>query len=586
MIVTSHADARRFEERTDPSTGEAYLAVNRRGIALKDDPLLNKGTCFTLDERRELGLSGLIPPAVSTPEEQAGRAYENYSKAATDVDRYVFLAGVQDRNETLFHRLLHDHLEEMIPVVYTPTVGQVCERYSHIYRRPRGVYISAAERGRMVQALENADRDDTQVIVVTDNEAILGIGDQGVGGMGIAIGKLALYTAAAGIHPARTLPIDLDVGTDNPALLNDPLYLGVRQPRLRGIEYFALLDELVDAITKVFPHALVQWEDFANERAFEVLGRYRRRLLSFDDDIQGTGAVVEAGVRTALDRVGRRLDAERVLFYGAGASGAGCALQVRSAMRRAGVPEAEVGRRVLCFDRQGPIFADRPGLGGHKQSIAADPSLANGWTSAHMAPRDLLDVVRNFRPTILVGVSGQPGSFTEPIIGAMQAHCPRPIVFALSNPTSKIEARPDEILRWTNGAAIVATGSPCPPVRVGNLAVEIGQCNNVLVFPGIGLGATAVEANWLPDEAFAAAASALHGFTAGPSFEGASIFPRLTRLREISRAVAVAVGQALVASGAAPARRPSEVEERVASRMWEPVYQRYRAGWPDGDSKM
>jgi malate dehydrogenase (oxaloacetate-decarboxylating) len=444
-----------------------------------------------------------------------------------------------------------------------------------MYRRPRGVYISLHDRGHMVEALKNANRDDTRVIVVTDNEAILGIGDQGVGGMGISIGKLALYTAGAGIHPACTLPLDFDIGTDNPVLLADPLYLGVRQPRLRGDAYFALLDELVEALTEVYPHALVQWEDFANQVAFQVLGRYRSRCLSFDDDIQGTGAVVEAGIRIALDRAGRRLEDERIVFFGAGASGAGCALQMRHAMRVAGAPD--VSRRVLCLDSQGVILADRPRLDGHKAEVAAEPSVVHGWTGGVGGRFSLLDVVRNFKPTILVGASGQPGTFTEAVIRELRRHCDRPIVMALSNPTSKIEAQPEDILRWTDGAAIVGTGSPFPPVAFNGVTYHIGQCNNVFVFPGIGLGATAVNARSLPDEAFYAAARAVHGFVGKTSDPGAAIFPSLSRLREVSRLVAVAVGCALVEAGAAPTMTPDEVEKRVAASMWEPAYLPYRA---------
>jgi len=566
---------KRYEERVDPKTGERYIAVFERGQALKDDPILNKGTSFTLEERDLFGLRGILPAAVSTVCDQEARVYENYRGAANDVARYVFLSGLQDRNEVLFYRLLLDHLEEMAPIVYTPTVGLVCERYSHMYRRPRGVYISVHDRGRMVEALRNAERDDIRIIVVTDNEAILGIGDQGVGGMGIAIGKLALYTAGAGIHPASGLPLDFDIGTDNPALLADPMYLGVRQPRLRGDAYFALLDELVDAIAQVFPRALVQWEDFANQVAFQVLRRYRTTCLSFDDDIQGTGAVVEAGVRIALDRAGRRLEDERVVFYGAGASGAGCALQMRHAMRAAGV--SDVSRRVLCLDSQGVILTDRPGVHGHKKDVAADPAVVSGWTSATSGRFSLLDVVRNFKPTVLVGASGQPGTFTEEIIREVRRHCDRPIVMALSNPTSKIEARPEDILRWTDGAAIVGTGSPFAPVELNGVTYQIGQCNNVFVFPGIGLGAIAVNARALPDEAFSAAARAVHAFMGKTVDPGAAIFPSLSRLRDVSRLVAVAVGRALVDAGAAPPMTPADIEDRVAASMWEPAYRPYRA---------
>ena len=566
----------RFEERTDPRTGEKYRAVFVRGPELKDDPLLNKGTCFTLDERDAFGLRGLLPPAVSSPDDQAQRSYENYLNAGDDVGRYLFLAALQDRNETLFYRLLGEHLEEMVPIVYTPTVGKVCERYSHIYRRPRGVYVSSGDRGRVAEVLANAERDRTEVIVVTDNEAILGIGDQGVGGMGIAVGKLALYTAGAGIHPAHGLPITLDVGTDNAALLADPLYLGARHARLRGDAYFSLLDELSEAIGDVFPGAIVQWEDFASSRAFEVLHRYRRRLPSFDDDIQGTGAVVEAGVRTALARVGRRLTDERIVFYGAGASGAGCALQLRRALAAEGASESQLARRVLCLDSRGLILADRKELTGYKADIAADPSIVAGWSPASDGPFHLIDVVRHFKPTILVGVSGQPGSFTEDVVRTVLAGCDRPIILPLSNPTHKVEATPAQILRWTSGAAVVGTGSPFPPTRVNDVVYRIGQCNNALVFPGIGLGARVVGAQWLPDEIFAAAARAVHQFTGSDGQAGAAIYPPISRLRDVSRDVAAAVAREIVDSGQVPSLTPGEIDDRVEASMWLPVYRPYR----------
>ena len=570
--------SRRFEERIDRKTGERYLAVFRRGAAITTDPILNKGTCFTHEEREALELRGLMPPAVSSPAEQEARAYDNFQRAGDDVGKYLFLAALQDRNETLFYRLVVGHLEEMAPIIYTPTVGKVCERYSHIYRRPRGIYVSTADRGRIPEVLRNADRDDVRVIVATDNEAILGIGDQGVGGMGIAVGKVALYTAGAGIHPMRALSLDVDVGTDNPALLEDPLYLGARHARLRGDDYLSLLDELVLAIREVFPNALVQWEDFANQQAFEVLQRYRRRVLSFDDDIQGTGAIVEAGIRTALDRAGRRLRDERVVLFGAGASGAGVALQLRNALRDAGIEQADLPRRVLCLDSKGLILADRRTLEGHKREIAADPSVAAGWTASDGGRFSLLDVVRQFKPTVLIGASGQPGSFTEQIVRAMHAGCERPIVLALSNPTTKVEALPADVLAWTNGAAIVGTGSPFAPVRVDGVTHHIGQGNNVFVFPGIGLGATAVDAEWLPDAAFAAAARAVYESTDRTSTAGASIFPPLSRLRDVSYRVAVAVGRALVDAGAAPPLAAPVLERRIAAAMWEPVYLPYRAG--------
>jgi malic enzyme len=513
---------------------------------------------------------------VSTPAEQEARVYDGYLHAGDDVQRYLFLTALQDRNETLFYRLLLSHIEEMVPVVYTPTVGRACELYSHIYRRPRGIYLSPRDRGRIAEILRRAPVDDCRIIVVTDNEAILGLGDLGVGGMGIPIGKLALYTAAAGIHPASCLPIDVDVGTDNLHLRHDPLYLGVRQPRLRGEPYFALIDELVEAVKAVFPRALVQWEDFANDNAFHILERHRDRILSFDDDIQGTGAVVVAGLHAALHQAGRELADERVVFYGVGAAGGGCARAVRQALRDAGVAESELSRRVLCVDSHGLIVAGREGLFGHKQELAAEPAMVADWPIEKRDRIGLLDVVRSFRPNALVGLSGQPGAFDEAVVRAMHAECARPVVMPLSNPTAKAEATPADVLRWTQGAALVATGSPFPPVEYGGQTHVIGQANNVLVFPGVGLGAVAVEARRLPDEAFLAAAKALFEASEPTATPGAPLFPPLRALRQVSHAVAVAVGKCLVRAGAAPPLEDAEVEARVASLVWEPVYHPYR----------
>lgn len=568
----------RFEERTDPGSGKRYLAVFERGARLKDDPLLNKGTCFTREEREQLGLEGLLPSAVQSPEEQAARAYGNYLKAGDPVQRYLFLAALQDRNEVLFHHLVQMHLEEMIPIIYTPTVGRACELYSQIYRRARGLYVSLRSRGKVASLLENAPFDEPSVIVVTDNEAILGIGDQGVGGMPIAIGKLALYTAGAGIHPTRCLPIDLDVGTNNPALLADPLYLGIRERRQRGEPYVELLDELVDEIARAYPRALVQWEDFANKNAFEVLERYRHRVLSFDDDIQGTGAVVVAGIRSALRQVGRRLEDERVLFYGTGASGGGCALAVRHALGEAGVSAAERSRHVLCIDSSGVIVDDRPGLEYPKSVLAAESGFVASWPRAANGRIGLVEAVRALKPTVLVGTSGQPGAFTEAIVKDVLAGCPRPIFLPISNPNSKAEAAPEDLIRWTRGACIVGTGSPFPNVKYEGREFVIGQGNNALVFPGIGLGATAVDARELPDGAFDAASRALFEFTQREigSAPGAPIYPPVTRLREVSREVALAVGCALVEMEAAPPISRAEVVTRVTDSMWVPEYLPYR----------
>ena len=562
-----------FEERVDPTTGERYWAVALRGEALQEHPLLNKGTCFTAQEREALGLRGLLPPGVATEEEQRARAYENYLRAGDDVQRYLFLAALQDRNETLFYRLLLDHIEEMAPVVYTPTVGKVCEQFSHIYRRPRGLYVSSQDRGRIADVLRHAPYGECRVIVVTDNEAILGLGDLGVGGMGIPIGKLALYSAGAGFHPSLCLPLDLDVGTDNQVLLDDPLYLGAPHRRLRGEKYFTLLDELVEAVREVFPRALVQWEDFANRNAFRVLSRYRDRILCFNDDIEGTGAVVVAGIRSALRQVGRAMADERIVFLGAGASGAGSALAVRRALRASGVGEAELASRVLCLDSKGLILRDRPGLEGEKETVAADPALVRGWRVE--GPIGLAEVVAQFHPTILVGASGQPRAFSESIVREMHRHCPRPILLPISNPTAKAEATPSDILTWTQGAAVVGTGSPFPPVALAGTTHRIGQGNNVLIFPGVGLGAVAIQARRLTDRTFDAASDALFEFTAARA--GEPIYPPLQRLREVSLQVALAVGASLVDSGDAPPLSRDEIEARVRGMIWEPVYRPYRA---------
>jgi malate dehydrogenase (oxaloacetate-decarboxylating) len=570
-----------FEERTDPESGARYWLVAKRGEALLEDPILNKGTCFSEAERESLDLRGLLPPGVATEEEQRARAYENFQRSGNDVQRYLFLAALQDRNETLFYRLLLDHLEEMIPIVYTPTVGRVCEQFSHIYRRPRGVYVSAQDRGRIAAILRRAATAEPHVIVVTDNEAILGIGDQGVGGMGIPIGKLSLYTAGAGIHPLRCLPLDLDVGTDNQALLDDPLYLGLSSRRLRGRAYDDLVDELVDAIREVFPGALLQWEDLANRNAFRVLARHRDRILSFNDDIEGTGAVVTSGVRSALRHLGRSLAEERIVFLGAGASGAGSALALRHALRTNGVPESDLAQRVLCLDSKGLILRDRPGLEGEKSVLAADPALVRGWRGAEQGELRLEDVVRHFHPTVLIGASGQPRTFTEPIIREMLRHCARPIILPISNPTDNAEAVPADLLRWTNGAAVVGTGSPFGPVTMNGVIHEIGQGNNVLIFPGVGLGALAVKARRMTDGAFTAAGEALHRITPITGQPGEPIYPPLSRLREVSFQVALAVGKALVSEGAAPKRSDDDLERSIRAMIWEPIYRPYRPAPPD-----
>ncbi|MHC4956083.1 MAG: NAD-dependent malic enzyme [Planctomycetota bacterium] len=565
---------RHSEDRTDPATDERYRLVNISGAELKSDPLLNKGSAFTEKEREMFALEGLLPPAVSTWAEQQERVYERYLRQTDPIAKYLELTALQDRNETLFYRVLIDHIDEMAPIVYTPTVGKACQQFSHLYRRPRGIYINLHQRGRIEQVLRNAHIDDCRVMVVTDNEAILGLGDLGVGGMGIPIGKLTLYTAGAGIHPATCLPVDLDVGTNNTDCLRDPLYLGIREPRARGDEYFSFLDEFAEAVKKVFPKALVQWEDFSNETAFAILRRYHDKLPSFDDDIQGTGAVIAAGVLAAGKRTNRPLKDERIVILGAGAAGGGVAFALRDALVDEGVPAKEAMANILCLDSRGLIRADRSGLRGHKAELATDPAMIAKWKGGPDGIFDLEQVVENFKATILIGTAGQPGLFTRSIVQQMAQNCDRPIIMPLSNPTSKAEATPEHIMRWTDGKAIIGTGSPFDPVTHDGKNYGIGQANNVLIFPGAGLGAIAVGAKAVPETAFLAAAKALTQFSdASPT---APLFPSLHALREVSHAVARAVGRELVDAGAAPECSPEEIDRRIADLIWDPAYLPYR----------
>ena len=484
--------------------GRERVEVRLRGPQLLNHPMYNRATAFTRDERRELGLEGLLPDVASTMEQQARRAYGNIVRKAEPLERFIGLAALQDRNEHLFYKVLGDHLEEFLPIVYTPTVGQACQQYSRIFRRARGLWITPEHKGRMTEVLANAPFEDVRLIVVTDNERILGLGDQGAGGMGIPVGKLALYVAAAGIHPAQTLPVSLDVGTDNQELLGDDLYIGWRQPRLRGEAYDAVVDEFVRAVKQRFPKALLQWEDFKQWNAFRLLERYRKELPSFNDDIQGTAAVAVAGIFAASRAAGRKLTDERLVIAGAGAAGIGIARLFQSALRREGVTGEALRPTVAMLDSKGLVV-------DAQDEYRRDLAWTGEMASAHglRAGSSLLDVVKAAKPTVLIGVSGVPGLFGEEIVRTMAAQVERPAVFPLSNPTSSSEARPADVMAWTGGRALMATGSPFEPVDVGGRKVRIGQGNNAFVFPGVGLGVLVSEAREVTDGMFAAAADAL-----------------------------------------------------------------------------
>ncbi len=570
----------RYQTKTDPVSGERYLPVGRKGRALIHDSILNKGTCFSLEERIELGMDGLLPPASLTIEQQLTRVYENYQRQPDDISRYLYLVALQDRNETLFYRLLSEHVEEMTPIVYTPTVGLACQTFSHIYRKPRGLYITAAHRGRMRKVLSEAPFFDVAVIVATDSEGILGLGDLGAGGMGIPVGKLSLYTLGAGIHPARCLPVCLDVGTNNVALRNDPIYLGVKQPRLEGEEYYALLDEFVDAVAEVFSGTLLQWEDFSKQKAWTVLERYRDRLCSFNDDIQGTGAITLAGVHGVCAITKRELVDNRFVVHGAGAGGGGIIHVLIAALEHAGLSPAEARARVVGIDSRGLILANRPGLDPFKQVFADDPALVADWRLEDPNAIHLNDVVRNFRPTVLIGTSGQGGCFTEPMVREMAKHVERPAIFALSNPTTKTEVNPADALVWTEGRALVATGSPFDPVDHNGVHHRIGQGNNVFCFPGIGLGVIASGARRVTDGMLLAAARAVAAKVPQSDLNAGCVYPEVANLGPVSRAVAEEVAGAAINEGLAEISAKDAdaktISERVAAQIWYPEYLTYR----------
>ncbi len=554
----------------DP-TGHAVSAP-LRGHALLADPLLNKDGAFSEQERHSLGLLGLLPPGITTIDQQVQLELEHMRRKPDDLEKYIGLVALQDRNETLFFRLLAEHLEECAPIVYTPTVGQACSRFSHVLRRPRGLWITPDDIDRIPALLLNGGRSNVRLLVVTDNERILGLGDQGAGGMGIPVGKLSLYTAGAGIHPRLTLPISLDVGTDNQVLLDDPNYQGFRRPRLRGSAYDAFIEAFIEGVLSVFPNALLQWEDFKQHNAIKLLDRYRKRIPSFNDDIQGTAAVALAGVLTALRVTGQRLDQQRFLFLGAGAAGIGIARLVSSAMNEAGVPVDAAKKAILMLDSNGLVYLGRDHCESDKLEFAAGDESIAGLGLPVGPHHDLETVIERFAPTVLIGTSGTPGTFTERAIRLMAAGTPRPVVLPMSNPTANSEATPDDILRWTGGRALIATGSPFPPVRVAGREVIVGQANNVFVFPGIGLGAIVAEVREVTDRMFLVAARVLTDFVTPDQQANGALYPPLGRLRDISRSIAIAVAREASAEGVCRPMSDAEIEHAVERQMWWPDY--------------
>ncbi|MBI1763453.1 MAG: NAD-dependent malic enzyme [Acidobacteria bacterium] len=554
------------------------LGVFIAGHELLENPVLNKGSAFSEVERRAFGLLGLLPFHPSTIEEQLARTYENYRRKETDLERYIFLVSLQDRNETLFYRLLQEHITEMMPIIYTPTVGLGCQRYSHVFRRPRGLYISYLQQGEIDLILENAPADDLAVIVVTDGERILGLGDLGVGGMGIPVGKLSLYTLCAGIHPARTLPILLDVGTNNQELLNDPLYLGWRHERLRGPQYDDFVEAFVQGVLRKFPNVLLQWEDFSKHNAPRLLERYRDRLCTFNDDIQGTGAVTLAGLLAATKMLNTKLGEQRIVILGAGSSAIGISDQIVAAMLSEGLSLAQARARIWLLDSQGLVHTGRTDLEREpqKQKYAQASEQLSEWKLVTPEHITLEDVVKHVHPSVLIGTSAQPGAFTEAVVRELAEHVARPIIFPLSNPTSKSEAVPSDLLAWTNGRALIATGSPFKEVVYQGQSFRFGQCNNAFIFPGVGLGVIASGARRVTDAMFVAAARVLSTFSPALHDPTAPLYPPLENVREVSRRVALAVGREAQRAGLAAETTLAELERRIAVRMWQPQYVQYQ----------
>jgi malic enzyme len=543
-----------------------------RGVELLSSSMRNKDTAFTEAERAELGLQGLLPARITTLEEQVDLELERLHRKSDDLEKYIGLAALQDRNERLFYRLLMDHLEELAPLVYTPTVGDACRLFSHVMRRPRGVWITPDDVDRIPELLRNIGRDGIRLIVATDNERILGLGDQGAGGMGIPVGKLALYVAGAGLHPNLTLPVSLDCGTDNAALLEDPLYLGYPHPRLRGQAYDAFVEAFVEAVIEVFPDAVLQWEDFKQHNAIRLLDRYRYRLPSFNDDVQGTAAVVAGGVLAAVRHRGETLAQQRILFVGAGAAGIGIARQLSTLLRSIGVSEPELRRSLVMLDSQGVVFEGRGDLPEDKRPFALpEKELAELGLSV-ADTHSLETVIRRFAPTVLVGTSGVPGVFSEAAIRAMAERTDRPIVLPLSNPTSRCEATPSDVLRWTDGRALVATGSPFEPVEVAGRTQTVAQANNVFVFPGLGLGAVVSHARTITDPMLLAATTTLAELVPQERLDEGALFPRLRDLRAISRTMAVAVARAARDDGVGRQLDDAQVEAAVDATVWTPSY--------------
>ena len=541
------------------------------GVGVLEDPLGNKGTAFSEEERSELGLRGLLPTVVETLEQQVLRRYQAYQKQPTNVARHINLRALQDTNETLFYRLVSDHIEEMLPILYTPTVGVACQYFSEIYRRPRGLFISYPDRDRIGEILHNRPRQEVDIIVVTDGQRVLGLGDQGIGGMGIPIGKLSLYTALGGIDPARTLPVLLDVGTDNAELLDDPVYLGWRHRRIGGADYDDFIDRFVRAVRAELPDVLLQWEDFATMHALPILERYRDQLLTFNDDIQGTAAVVLAALSAGAAASASRLRDQTVVMLGAGSAGIGVCEQIVRSMVADGLSEQDARAKICLVDINGLLTTDRPDLDPAQRRLAQPPGAVPSGEPGRRA--DLTDAIDALHPTALIGLSTATGAFTEEVVRRMATHAKRPIIMPLSNPTSRSEARPQDLADWTEGRALVATGSPFGPMQVGSASIPVAQSNNIYIFPGVGLAVTAVRATRVTDAMITAAAAVVGDAATIRSDPHGTLLPDRAQLADSARMVASAVAKAAVADAVAPALSDDQIDQAIHRTRWLPRYQ-------------
>ena len=551
------------------------LYIPYAGNTLLELPLLNKGSAFSEEERRSFNLHGLIPHVTETIEEQSQRSYQQYSAFNSDINKHIYLRNIQDTNETLFYHLIEHHLSEMMPIIYTPTVGEACQHFSDIYRRHRGIFISYPDRDQIDQIIHNISKRNVKVIVITDGERILGLGDQGIGGMGIPIGKLALYTACGGISPAYTLPITLDVGTNNQLLLSDPIYMGWRQPRISGDEYYAFVETVIQAIQQRWPDALIQFEDFAQKNAMPLLEKYRDRICCFNDDIQGTAAVSVGSLIAASRAAGKLLKDQVVAFLGAGSAGCGIAEQIIKQMVAEGLSDAEARARIFMVDRFGLITENQPNLLNFQRKLAQPLENVENWADAERMI-SLLEVVKRAKPTVLIGVSGQPGLFTQEVIEAMAENSMQPIIFPLSNPTSQVEAVPADILQWTQGRALIATGSPFAPVNYKGQIHHISQCNNSYIFPGIGLGVIASGAKRVTDNMLIASSNALADCSPKLQDPQADLLPSLDSLQTISKQIALKVALAAIEDGVAPKVSVESLQQAIERNFWTPKYRDYK----------